>query len=265
MTRERLGCGAFTLIELLVAISIIAVLVAILLPILSSVRKQRNELVCLSSIRSSGSMLEIYSFDNRGYMPFGGVTPRMISTPYGAEMLIGGVDGLDFSRWTFFFEEYWTEDAWNRGMTCPSQPVFEDTGYVESQSGVMSRNIPNRRPWYFISSAFHISSGSLSRSTVVYEDLIVKAQPLYGVRYTSLKSLLFEQLGFCVSYNSSTAPYLSRGLTYPFPTSIACADGSAARFSLANAISPAIGQGCDFTKDGIMGRDIDRSLIGARY
>lgn len=54
---------AFTLIELLVVISIIALLIAILLPALSKIRESSRELVCLTQVRSLGQGMMAYEAD----------------------------------------------------------------------------------------------------------------------------------------------------------------------------------------------------------
>jgi len=51
----RAGRSAFTLIELLVVVSIIALLVAILLPSLTKARKQAKSVVCFSNLKSMGT------------------------------------------------------------------------------------------------------------------------------------------------------------------------------------------------------------------
>jgi prepilin-type N-terminal cleavage/methylation domain-containing protein len=61
-------CG-FTLLELLVAIGIIAVLIAVLLPVLGKARAQANRAVCLSNIRQLGAAILMYCNDNNGWFP----------------------------------------------------------------------------------------------------------------------------------------------------------------------------------------------------
>jgi prepilin-type N-terminal cleavage/methylation domain-containing protein/prepilin-type processing-associated H-X9-DG protein len=60
---------AFTLIELLVVIGIIAVLIALLLPALSSAREQSKTLACLSNLRQLAAAAHLYVHNNAGYYP----------------------------------------------------------------------------------------------------------------------------------------------------------------------------------------------------
>jgi prepilin-type N-terminal cleavage/methylation domain-containing protein/prepilin-type processing-associated H-X9-DG protein len=71
MQRRHTQCArAFTLVELLVTISIIALLMAILVPIMSKVREQARRIVCSGSdLRQIGQLLELYAADNRGFYP----------------------------------------------------------------------------------------------------------------------------------------------------------------------------------------------------
>jgi len=57
----------FTLIELLVVIAIIALLMAILIPALSSAKKQAKTAICLANLREWGLIWQMYTEDNDGY------------------------------------------------------------------------------------------------------------------------------------------------------------------------------------------------------
>ncbi len=70
--RER-ACGrGFTLIELLVVIAVIALLMAVLLPVLGRVRKQAKSVVCQTNLRQWGMALRVYAQENEGQLPTSG-------------------------------------------------------------------------------------------------------------------------------------------------------------------------------------------------
>lgn len=71
MSRRRSSSSAFTLIELLVVISIISVLVAILLPALSSARMTARTIQCRNQMRQILLGTEMYANDYKDYLPLG--------------------------------------------------------------------------------------------------------------------------------------------------------------------------------------------------
>ena len=64
----RFGDG-FTLIELLVVIAILAILAALLLPVLNRVKERAQKTSCLSNLRQCGMALQIYAGDNNDLYP----------------------------------------------------------------------------------------------------------------------------------------------------------------------------------------------------
>jgi len=66
MTRHS---RAFTLIELLVVISIIAILMAILMPALQRVKEQANDTACRANLKSVGLGISMYLQDSNFLMP----------------------------------------------------------------------------------------------------------------------------------------------------------------------------------------------------
>ena len=71
----------FTLVEILIVLAIITLLVAILLPVLSSVRAAGRSAVCVSNLRQLGQAMQQYTADNdhfpRGLDPADRYTPQM--------------------------------------------------------------------------------------------------------------------------------------------------------------------------------------------
>jgi prepilin-type processing-associated H-X9-DG protein len=71
MSRRRTSrfAGAFTYVELLILVVVIAILTAILLPIVVRMRESKNRQICVGQLRSIGQALLMYQNDNKGAYP----------------------------------------------------------------------------------------------------------------------------------------------------------------------------------------------------
>jgi len=67
-TNKNVWCG-FTLVELLVVVSIIAILMALLVPMVTSSRQKANTVKCLGQLREWGTAFSAYQGDNNGLFP----------------------------------------------------------------------------------------------------------------------------------------------------------------------------------------------------
>ena len=72
---RKFASPGFTLIELLVVVSIIALLIAILLPSLKKARAQAKDVVCRSNEHQLGLAIQYYASDNRDRIPWVKGTP----------------------------------------------------------------------------------------------------------------------------------------------------------------------------------------------
>jgi prepilin-type N-terminal cleavage/methylation domain-containing protein/prepilin-type processing-associated H-X9-DG protein len=98
MNRKR----GFTLIELLVVISIIALLMAILLPALARARQQAKNVVCQSNLNQIGKILYAYAGDN-DYM----LTPDWWSFAALAQNDLFA--SFDKVMWHYCTQKYWSD------------------------------------------------------------------------------------------------------------------------------------------------------------
>jgi len=121
MSRKN-GAKGFTLIELLVVISIIALLLAILLPALGRAKKQAQATRCLANLKQIGLAMHAYASDYDYLLPRAELRPGVA--------IYTGID----MRWPVLFMPYVgglsddVEDYYELKIyDCPSYPLKEQT------------------------------------------------------------------------------------------------------------------------------------------
>ena len=126
----------FTLVELLVVISIIALLVALLLPALARAREHAVSIECLSRLTDLGQVMYLYAEANNDELP---------STFQGTVKPGGGAgDGRWFFKLLKFHDQRWRGGAheyspyWYKRYFCPKYEVevtVSSTGVVSARGG----------------------------------------------------------------------------------------------------------------------------------
>ncbi len=136
----------FTLIELLTVVAIIAILIALLLPVLGRARELARRTVCLSNTRQVGLGLMLYAEDHEGVLP---LENRNMQANYVAYPVVRG------DMFAILRDDYGIAEAvWE----CPSNP--EHGTHIDPVHGSMygdklgspwpdANDIPNRRTSFF--------------------------------------------------------------------------------------------------------------------
>ena len=119
----------FTLVELLVVISIIALLLAVLMPALSKAREQGRSIVCKNNLSSLGKIFALYAQSNSDRIPkyayYGA-----LKTQYGSDQWFGGIlmgySGYVIDKNDQFGRTYcicpsfkWKYNYWGYGVNYP--------------------------------------------------------------------------------------------------------------------------------------------------
>lgn len=94
------GARGFSLIDVLVSMAVVAVLIAMMMPSLSSVRESARRVVCASNVRQIGLGLAMYADDYKGLLPpskFANPALRRLYQPQ--QMMVVRTNDTEVSAW----------------------------------------------------------------------------------------------------------------------------------------------------------------------
>jgi prepilin-type N-terminal cleavage/methylation domain-containing protein/prepilin-type processing-associated H-X9-DG protein len=182
--RLRVSSLCFTLIELLVVIAIIAMLAALLLPVLSRARESGRATACLSNLHQIGLALQIYVGDNRNRLPYmSDIYPGTTNLYPGPDQVLSNqVGNINVLRCP--------SDSWLPGKTVPvpQKPAtyFGQTGCSYSWNDLLNgqdadhlsalglKFDPHQMPLMFDKEKFHAARGDNKAKNFLYADGHIK-------------------------------------------------------------------------------------------
>lgn len=149
--RRTSSRSGFTLIELLVVIAIIAILAAILFPVLAAARERARSTQCLSNLQQLATAMLQYANDNRGSLPEARIYD--CSVPYtdwcGSQSTGGWCDPTRGQLWPYLKE---------LGVyACPTDKNQAATHIGQIPAGLSQKKYPLS---YSMNTAFGYSNGA---------------------------------------------------------------------------------------------------------
>jgi prepilin-type N-terminal cleavage/methylation domain-containing protein/prepilin-type processing-associated H-X9-DG protein len=169
---RRKRARAFTLVELLVVIGIIALLIAILMPALSSARRQAQTIACASNLKQIYNGMLMYANDYNGWL-----------------MPTIGASGIGFPAWPMYLNnEDTTSTGWRAPINyipskevffCPTQDRRQQGGSFRGSYGMNGRMGSDvEGNWWFKEATVNVFYYRLFATFMATEMYLVADNPL---------------------------------------------------------------------------------------
>lgn len=154
--------GGFSLIELLTVIAIIAILAAIIFPVMSAVKTKAKTTQCMTNLKQISAALKMFKQDN-GYYP---------ATLSGSVQYIGGGNSgqavpLEQTKGDGLFPEYTKGGSGFKVFHCPLSPTNKSDALV-TVNGQFYYAYDSYTTFYGSASTVNSNSGSVPTATQIY-------------------------------------------------------------------------------------------------
>jgi prepilin-type N-terminal cleavage/methylation domain-containing protein len=141
LAARSLRANAFTLIELLVVIAIIAILAALLLPVLAKAKDQAVRIHCMSNERQQILALTMYAHENKDFLPddTGAHQPWDMNAAEGTSMAAAGATykvWYDPGTYEAFGDADWLTFWNNSSIEFDGEESLRIIGYAETFYGI---------------------------------------------------------------------------------------------------------------------------------
>jgi prepilin-type N-terminal cleavage/methylation domain-containing protein len=216
MAAQQRPTSGFTLVELLVGLGVIAVLAALSVPVLSSVRMESKRTKSLTNIRTLGTVIQAYCEGNREYFPRP-EQERWYETVDGARLKAPFWQAQ--CTWVAIARDYMPREGYKQLVRCPdslesSGKAFPYTSYLYSWSFLSRPEVWRDEP---IESSF------------------TQAVKVADVSYPSRKALLWDD---DAGYLGRRRHFVGSDLAAPVPVQFV--DGSARVLKPSDATAPVV-------------------------
>jgi prepilin-type N-terminal cleavage/methylation domain-containing protein len=205
------NAGGFTLVELLVVMGVIAVLIALQVPVLAAGKGRSRIAICASHVRQLGLAIQIYANENNGSLPANPSWPFFLSVSTADALLIYGAQTNTFycpgTEPRFTDTQNWAgpgNTLWNFGSQ------LRITGYSFAFSGPFSTVDPSYQNKTILPEAV-ANYPSPGVSTIVS----ASERVLLADATISASSIQPGYLHPENNYTSISGGYTYNGVTYP--------------------------------------------------
>lgn len=124
----------FTLIELLVVVAIIAILAAMLLPALNTVRDKGKDIACVSNLKQFGTATAMYQQNYNGYFPYSQMDNMETAPPSGTYLYSKNWYWCDYLADSLGTRAAFSD---NSPLTCPAKKASDK---LNTGDGVLTMN-----------------------------------------------------------------------------------------------------------------------------